>query len=90
MQWFNWILRGGRRETLPELLIDTPWLRGAYPDEEEASRVICQLVAASPLTDHELRGMTGELIDEHFRELLESQTGTARWTDLPAGHIVRR
>ena len=73
MEWFNWILQGGRRELLPELFLDADWLRQLYPSEQQARAVILRLVDAGPLSLSELRLMNKARLTAYFHELMDQE-----------------
>ncbi|GMV97875.1 MAG: hypothetical protein AMXMBFR83_22290 [Phycisphaerae bacterium] len=86
MQWFNWVLRGGRMETLPDYYLDQPRLRAMYPDPDQARRALTKLLADGPLGESELRRLTARQLDAYVRQLIRRhhETHGRRWHE-PTG-----
>lgn len=70
MQWFNWILRGGKRETLPDYFLDAQWLRKLYPNRDDARRIVARLLHSGRLSEAQLRSLNARQLDEYVQSLV--------------------
>lgn len=73
MQWFNWILRGGRIDVLPDFFLDLPGLRELFPLPEQARRALVEMLTAGPFSERELRNLDGQQIERYVRCLVAAR-----------------